>query len=213
VFKAIDYLSRWVQEKTKSFPRSRSAAEKHSDEVTISRVETVISRIPPKVIASRAVDCKSYARALFHLEQYIRYLAEDGSIGDAEQDDLYEKLQEIYMEIDEPDGIEGISSCIHALTMEQQILEDRKAGRWAAVQNWYEVQLEDRPNDAEVQHRLFESLKESGQYGECMMVPKIADESTNHARPFAEPSRQPPEASRDHHHVASIRRRSLLVHR
>ena len=122
----------------------------------------VIKKIPPKVISRRAVECKSFARALFHWEQYIR---EQEEIGREDTNDIYEQLQEIYMQIDEPDGIEGISSCIHGLTMEQQILEDRKAGRWTAVQNWYEVELEQRPDDLDVQWNLLMSLKESGQHG------------------------------------------------
>ncbi|KAF9892395.1 serine/threonine-protein kinase M1 [Aspergillus nanangensis] len=44
-----------------------------------------------------------------------------------------------------------------------QVLEHRKAGRWAPAQSWYELQLENEPNNSEAQWNLFTCLKESGQ--------------------------------------------------
>lgn len=78
---------------------------------------------------------------------------------------LYERLQEIYTQIDEPDGIEGISAHLQVLNIDQQILEHRKAGRWTAAQSWYEILLTEKPKDLDVQFNLLTCLKESGQHG------------------------------------------------
>lgn len=78
---------------------------------------------------------------------------------------LYQRLQDIYSQIDEPDGIEGISSHLSALDIDQQVLEHRKAGRWATAQSWYELQLEKDSNNVEAQWNLVTCLKESGQQG------------------------------------------------
>ena len=119
------------------------------------------------MIARRAVECKSFSRALFHWEQYIRQ--QRGHCVDAQKiqdlEPLYERLQDIYTQIDEPDGIEGISAHLQVLNIDQQILEHRKAGRWTAVQSWYELLLTEKPHDNDVQLSLLTSLKESGQYG------------------------------------------------
>lgn len=78
---------------------------------------------------------------------------------------MLEHLQDIYTQIDEPDGIEGISAHLHVLNIDQQILEHRKAGRWTAAQSWYELQLSEKPDDTDVKANLLTCLKESGQYG------------------------------------------------
>jgi serine/threonine-protein kinase ATR len=133
----------------------------------VHRVEEVLNLIPADVIARRAVECKSFARALFHWEQYIRQQRSHCIDAKPSQDlePLYERLQDIYTQIDEPDGIEGISAHLQVLNIDQQILEHRKAGRWTAVQSWYELLLTEKPNDNDVQLNLLTSLKESGQHG------------------------------------------------
>ena len=134
----------------------------------VCNLEEVLNSIPANVIARRAVECKSFSRALFHWEQYIRQQRKHGIDAKKSQDlePLYERLQDIYTQIDEPDGIEGISAHLQVLNIDQQILEHRKAGRWTAVQSWYELLLTERPDDTEVQLNLLTSLKESGQYGQ-----------------------------------------------
>lgn len=134
----------------------------------ISRVEGILQTIPAEIISRRAVECGSYARALFHWEQYYRQqrqLKGEALQPFTEKDDLLQHLQTIYAHIDEPDCIEGISAHLKVLNPEQQVIEDRKAGRWTAAQSWYEIELAEKPEDTETQTNLLTCLKESGQYG------------------------------------------------
>lgn len=133
----------------------------------VQRIETILAMIPAETISRRAVECRSFARALFHWEQFIRQQKQLTTAPTLAEADylLYEKLQDIYTQIDEPDGIEGISSHLKILNVEQQVLEHRKAGRWTAVQSWYELCLSEQPDNGEVQRQLLNSLKASGQYG------------------------------------------------
>ncbi|KAL4939554.1 hypothetical protein BDV06DRAFT_34599 [Aspergillus oleicola] len=176
VFEVLDYLSRWVQGKKKQLNSLRSrghhraAKESERDMLVDSyssqakAVESLLSSIPPEVISKRAVECKSFSRALFHWEQYIRqYTNRPQKQQSTSLESLYEHLQKIYSQIDEPDGIEGISTHLHVLDIEQQVLEHRKAGRWATAQSWYELQLEKEPDNLDAQWNLFTCLKESGQ--------------------------------------------------
>ena len=177
VFQVLDYLSHWMQEKKKELAtstnpgsragRSLSEADVITDVAQIQSVEMVLGMIPADVISRRAVECKSYSRALFHWEQFIRQQKDlhNAPNQEADLEPLYERLQEIYTQIDEPDGIEGISVHLHVLNIDQQILEHRKAGRWTAAQSWYELLLTKKPNDLDVQYNLLTSLKESGQHG------------------------------------------------
>ncbi|KAI9796181.1 MAG: hypothetical protein M1825_000866 [Sarcosagium campestre] len=178
VFRVLDYLSRWLKEKRRQYSSLHPTTSKHAAKVAaagqngsvesdqIKKVEKVISMIPAEVISQRAVDCKAFSRALFHWEQYIRQRRESKLQTEDQQaiEPLFEHLQEIYTQIDEPDGIEGISVHLHVLNIDQQIIEHRKAGRWTAVQSWYELQLAEKPNDVETQVNLLSCLKESGQH-------------------------------------------------
>ena len=151
--------------------RSRPARSSFEADIEIANtqiqaVEGLLDTIPAEIISRRAVECRSFARALFHWEQFIR---QQKNITKAQGEKtslevLYQRLQDIYTQIDEPDGIEGISANLQILNIDQQVLEHRKAGRWAAAQSWYELQLNERPNDINVQFNLLTSLKESGQH-------------------------------------------------
>ena len=129
----------------------------------ISSIERVLASIPAEVIANRAVQCRSYARALLHLEEYNRQEKERGA--DIDDEAMYQQLLEIYSSIEEPDGIAGISAHLRILDPGQQALEDQKAGRWTAAQSWYEVSLAETPTDENLQYDLLCCLKESGRYG------------------------------------------------
>ncbi|KAI0883853.1 phosphatidyl inositol 3-kinase [Annulohypoxylon maeteangense] len=157
VFRFIDYAMRWLQLKRAGGnlgPRDVAAME---------MLQGLLDSIPAELISQRAVDCKAYARALFHLERHIRQVDEEKT-GTEERDRLLQRLQDIYTQIDEPDGLEGISAHLHVLDVNQQVLSHRKAGRWAAAQTWYEIKLAEDPDNVEIQIDLLTCLKESGQH-------------------------------------------------
>ncbi|KAK1971971.1 phosphatidylinositol 3 [Colletotrichum sublineola] len=156
VFRVLDYASRWLQEKN-------ARRKTDHDLPAIARVEDLLSTIPPVLISQRAMDCKEYPRALFHLEQYAQQMEVEKS--DPRQKTLLlEQLQDIYTQIDEPDGLEGISAHLHVLDINQQILSHKKAGRYTAAQTWYEIKLAEEPDNIDVQADLLNCLKQSGQH-------------------------------------------------
>ncbi|TVY28597.1 Protein kinase [Lachnellula hyalina] len=185
VFRVLDYLSRWVQERQiKKTSRGQNPTEVADQ---IQRVDIVLSMIPPEIISQRAVECKSYSRALFYWEQHIRDCRERAPSAD-NNTELLERLQDIYTQIDEPDGIEGISAHLHVLDIEQQILGHRKAGRWTAAQSWYEIKLAENPDDIDVQVNLLKCLKESGQHDVLLNYVegmKTTTETSSRLLPFA----------------------------
>ncbi|KAJ5935678.1 hypothetical protein N7466_005225 [Penicillium verhagenii] len=203
VFEVLDYLSRWLQGKKKQLnslghqpnqsSRSRGdtgrelLVDKYSSQ--IKSVEAILAAIPPEIISKRSMECKSFSRALFHWEQYIRRCtAQPDSTEGSGSDALYQRLQDIYSQIDEPDGIEGISSYLSGLNVDQQVLEHRKAGRWATAQSWYELQLEKEPENLEAQWNLITCLKESGQQDAILTrfeAVKDKDAATSRLLPFA----------------------------
>lgn len=135
-----------------------------ADKDKLAQIQETLDRIPAELISHRAIDCNEYARALFHLEQHAQKM-EQRKRQPGERTRLLEKLQDIYANIDEPDGLDGISAHLQVLDINQQILSHRKAGRWTAVQNWYEIQLAENPDNVDVQVDLLHCLKQAGQYG------------------------------------------------
>ncbi|KAM0333504.1 hypothetical protein ACHAQA_002167 [Verticillium albo-atrum] len=154
VFRVLDYAMKWVQENGRN-PKS--------DLKALDRVKSVVGMIPPELRSQRALDCKEYSRALFYLEHHAQEL--ELKQGDpTERTRILERLQDIYTQIDEPDGLEGISARLHVLDVNQQILSHRKAGRWTAAQTWYEIKLAEEPNNVDTQVDLLTCLKQSGQH-------------------------------------------------
>lgn len=149
---------RWIQAKRATGRLSAQGKE------SVARIQHVLDQIPAELISERATDCNEYSRALFHLEQHAQKI-EQQKREPGDRSRLLEKLQDIYANIDEPDGLEGISSQLHALDINQQILSHKKAGRWATAQTWYEMQLAENPQNSEVQIELLNCLKQAGQHG------------------------------------------------
>ncbi|KAF2457856.1 hypothetical protein BDY21DRAFT_320173 [Lineolata rhizophorae] len=181
VFQVLDYISRWFQEKKKSVAELKaqgvtrnSIAASEIDEMKdvqqMSCVEAVLGYFPAEISSSRAIECGSYSRALLYWEQFIRQEKEKKErLGEKlDQEPLYQRLQEIYAQIDDPDCLEGISAHVHVLDPEQQLLEHRKAGRWITAQSWYEQLLAEKADDPELQVNLLTCLKESGQYNSLL---------------------------------------------
>ena len=170
VFNVLDHISKWHQIKKKQhqsdFARQERGIRDPSVDIVgdqIKTVEKVLASIPPDLISKRAIECKSFARALYHWEQYIWQVKDRGNL-DVREDDLLERLQEIYTQIDEPDGIEGISAHMQVLNIDQQVLEHRSTAQWTAAQSWYEIKLVEQPENVDLQVNLMTCLKESGQH-------------------------------------------------
>jgi len=169
VFRVLDYLSQWNQANQARANQSRGSTIINEEEV--QRVTQVVESIPAEFISRRAIECKSYSRALFYWEQHMRD-ARKRTKTSADDTSLMERLQEIYTQIDEPDGIEGISAHLHVLDIDQIVLGHRKAGRWTAAQGWYEIKLAETPDDIDIQLNLLTCLKESGQHGAYLTYSK-----------------------------------------
>lgn len=130
-------------------------------------------------MATAALSCKDHARALLNFEQRI-WMMEDTSrptIDDqapnqpqdsSTEEDLrryYESVHQIYSEIDEPDGMEGISTKIPSPSILHQIREHESTGRWTSAQSCWEVELQRQPDELRSHVGLLRCLKNLGHYG------------------------------------------------
>lgn len=176
VFAVLDYMSTWLQEKKKALGDMRATAyrtgaspndfDEAKDMAQIENIEEFLDGIPAEAVASRSSECGSFARALFHWEKYIRQKRSitPSARMTADDEELYNRLQSIYANIDEPDGLEGIGAHLSFLTEEQQVVQHTTAGRWTAAQAWYEMKLTQDASDSGIQTSLLHCLQETGQY-------------------------------------------------
>jgi serine/threonine-protein kinase ATR len=162
VFRVLDYCSLWRSRKQAQTP---TVPPEESRAFALDRMAHLFELIPPDLIAKRSIDCKQYARALQHLEPWIEHMSLD-DLAPAQRVWVNDTLLDLYANIDDPDGIEGLSAKT-PLQLPLQILGHKKAGRWTEAQTWYEVQLAADPENLGVQLELLTCLKESGQHGEC----------------------------------------------
>ncbi|KAH6630423.1 phosphatidyl inositol 3-kinase-like protein [Chaetomium sp. MPI-SDFR-AT-0129] len=178
VFRILDYCMRWLQVKKSQTPVTPK------DETWVKEVQKVISKLDPELISQRAIDCNEYARALFFLEPHLgnrqkKAPKQQGS------DPILQSLQKIYTQIDDPDGLDGVSTLLQDITLDQQALNDRKAGRWTAAQTWYEIKLAETPEDVDIQIDLLTCLKESGQHDVLLNCVEGMAVNSNKVAPFA----------------------------
>jgi serine/threonine-protein kinase ATR len=131
----------------------------------MAQVESVISAIPQDLLANAAFRCKAFARALLNFEKRVVTLKSNEKRSDDDLQDIYERLHEIYADLDEPDGMEGISTKIVSPTLAHQIREHETTGRWTSAQSCWEVRLQLNSNDAESHIGLLKCLLNLGHYG------------------------------------------------
>ncbi|KAG5518296.1 hypothetical protein PMAC_003092 [Pneumocystis sp. 'macacae'] len=174
VFSIIDYFNTWLRRKrnfnssckvalARRANRYMVADDDVDDDPLIKKVESLLLIIPAGLIGRASYNCGSYAQAVFYWEQHIRQERNNG-LDNKSLRPLYKQLQQMYMNLDDPDTIDGISSKFHTFDLDQQILAHESAGRWAAAQTCYELSLDEKNPKFELLNGLLNCLKRQGYY-------------------------------------------------
>ncbi|TCD67266.1 serine/threonine-protein kinase M1 [Steccherinum ochraceum] len=168
VFMLMDHLNKWVRVMRQEINgrrqdgrRGRAAGPTEAEEQLI-RVDSILTSIDQNLTAKAALQCKAYGRALMCFEQQILALRSNGSTSDLH--DYYERLHEIYSHLDEPDGMEGVSTLILSPSLEHQIRQHESTGKWTSAQSCWEVRLQQSPNDLQSHLGLLRCLRNIGHY-------------------------------------------------
>jgi serine/threonine-protein kinase ATR len=167
----LDHLNTWVrmarQEVSRKLPENKRARiNQVSSELEgqLLRIDSILSSIDQHLMAKAALQCKAYARALMNFERQIVALQSSP----ATSKDLplyYERLHEIYAHLDEPDGMEGVSTLILSPSLEHQIRQHESTGRWTSAQSCWEVRLQQSPDNLDFHLGLLRCLRNLGHYG------------------------------------------------
>ncbi|EJU06214.1 hypothetical protein DACRYDRAFT_112961 [Dacryopinax primogenitus] len=174
IFSLMDHISRWIRllRQDTSQRRAESTRQRHGGHVTavgheadeqLACVESLLSSIDPELMARAALNCKYYARSLLSFEQRIVALKENEK-SSRDLQPYYECLHQIYAELDEPDGMAGISTMVLSPSLEHQIREHEAVGNWTSAQSCWEVKLQSAPDDLASHIGLLRCLRNLGHY-------------------------------------------------
>ncbi|KAJ7098650.1 hypothetical protein B0H15DRAFT_771712 [Mycena belliarum] len=172
VFTLLDHLNKWVRivrqehnSRKQESKRSRNAGS-HQLEEQLMRVDSILSSIDENLMAKAALKCKAYARSLMNFERQIVTLRErtPPNKGNKDLPGYYERLHEIYAQIDQPDGMEGVSTLVLSPSLEHQIRQHESTGRWTSAQSCWEVRLQQSPDNLDFHLGLLRCLRNLGHY-------------------------------------------------
>jgi serine/threonine-protein kinase ATR len=115
-------------------------------------------------MAKAALECKAYARALMNYEKHILALQEQ-SVPLESLTVYYGQLHQIYSNLDEPDGMEGVSTLILSPSLEHQIRQHESSGKWTSAQSCWEVRIQESPENVDFHLGLLRCLRNLGHHG------------------------------------------------
>ncbi|KIK53267.1 hypothetical protein GYMLUDRAFT_77511 [Collybiopsis luxurians FD-317 M1] len=165
VFMLLDHLNRWLRKIRQDITnvKDKNNRQLHHALEQLTRVDSVLSNINQDLLAKAALQCKAYALSLMNFESRIVTLREQSP----DHPDLpvyYERLHEIYANLDEPDGMEGISTMILSPSLEHQIRHHESSGHWTSAQSCWEVRLQQEPDNVDYHLGLLRCLRNLGHY-------------------------------------------------
>ncbi|KAG8968537.1 serine/threonine-protein kinase M1 [Tulasnella sp. 419] len=169
VFMLMDHMNKWIRRARLDLVpkrgRSRPTGVLNFSDLQhhLAKVESVLTSIDHSLMARAAFECKAYARALMNFEQLV-LMRQRAHTSEAELQPYYERLHQIYAQLDEPDGMQGVSSKVVAPSLEHQIREHESTGRWTSAQSCWEIKLQQMPDDVNLHIGLLRCLRNLGHY-------------------------------------------------
>ncbi len=166
VFTLLDRLKYWLKQKLNHHRTKLREAAIQRKERTISNVvdpeykvvQELVDSIPNDLLARASYQCKAYARAILHLETYLKTHPDQLS-------DQLGFLQKLYVAMDEPDGVAGVCAIRdQEPSLEEKITAYEATGRLQDAFSCYEriSQREDCSLEFyQVKHFYFHLLKNS----------------------------------------------------
>ncbi|KAF9427653.1 serine/threonine-protein kinase M1 [Podila epigama] len=175
VFTLFDHISKWIQLRKNAASKAPvSRAQTANDFSTsssrllqdkdLNNMQAHLRSISHGIIAMASLRCKAYARALFHYEQHIRIARQDSQVTVENLQEMYEKLQGVYVHMEDPDGMEGLASLITSGMQTQHLLQCESAGRWSEALSYYECWRQEDPGNLSNHVGLYKCLDQLGQH-------------------------------------------------
>ncbi|XP_060578307.1 serine/threonine-protein kinase ATR-like [Ruditapes philippinarum] len=168
VFSILDYLTKWkyfmLQLKAAEMQKRKGGSSMlNLPEEGYNKVKEFLERIPQDKIAQVSFSCKAYTRALMHFELHL------GGNTSLSKEQL-DFMQRLYVELDEPDGVQGMAAIRQAPpTLQEQILAfSGRLGCQIELQTCYEQAIQSEPEDLNNHQGLLRCLMDLGQPSQAL---------------------------------------------
>ena len=168
IFTLLDCISQWLDDCKHDIAIAvQRLVLRRGDEATtkehvkhqqtkVRHVEELLAAVPEEALARASFRCQAYARALQYFESHVRKTS--GTLNPAAhssgqfEDPAVSFFLEIYRNMDEPDGLAGLSRLRASSSwydnLRDQILVHEKEGNWAEALTCYEQVLEVDPRSS-----------------------------------------------------------------
>ncbi|XP_077973819.1 serine/threonine-protein kinase ATR-like isoform X2 [Styela clava] len=170
IFSALDHITRWLRQAeigaTDSKTKASSSSRSGQNAVNISSVKTFLSKIPQLSLAEASFRCRVYRRALLHYEAHLRGNRDSSSHGAGYTVDEQgiDFLQQLFVEMDEPDGVAGIAAVrLGKPTLNIQIKQLESTGKLQDACTCYEHAIQLNPEDIRRRKDYVKCLMDLGQ--------------------------------------------------
>ena len=163
----MDHIQKWLRFARTTLIDGKSKPEKKRRDgpaEQIARVDSVVSSIDQNLVAEAAFRCKAYARSLMSFERHVVALR-SRQVPEKEIQHCYDRIHQIYAQLDDADGMDGISSLILERSLEHKVREHEIHGRWTAAQSCWELRLRQSPDSLDCHKGLLQCLRHLGHYG------------------------------------------------
>ncbi|KAF8314749.1 hypothetical protein DL93DRAFT_2155621 [Clavulina sp. PMI_390] len=168
IFEVMDHMSSWIRQARQLLTRRKAESRRRSDnsaiaEEKLSRVDSLMTSIDGELLATAALQCKAYARALMTLEGLV-IANQERNATEEQLQPYYDRLHLVYASLEEPDGMEGLSAKMTSPSLDHRIREHESTGRWTSAQSCWELKLQQAPDDMNIHMGFLRCLKNLGHH-------------------------------------------------
>eukprot|EP01050_Picozoa_sp_SAG11_P004670 SAG11_NODE_304_length_10999_cov_3.121376_1_plen_1446_part_10 len=159
LFDLLDVLQSWSRQHRMSTPVSKIPRG-------LRTVEGLLQRIPRKELATAALQCKAYQRALLNFEEHLRdqYTTQSSSAL-SQPASAISILQEIYRGLDNSDALAGVATLRSGSTsLMETVIDLEAAGKWTDALTCYNVLMQQESKSAQLHNGLMTCMRELGYF-------------------------------------------------
>lgn len=190
IFSMVDYFTQTLRKRQQALITSASAQERErvnksanktsptDSDPFVRTISAFLKKIPATLMATRSFECKSYSRSLLYWEEYLRETIRKEDKSNEPQaleseksystEDVYFKCMEIYAKIDDPDSLDGITTCFSSLPVLGKVFQYENTGNWDYALEWYEMLSKTSQWNIDLEYNMMKAIKNSGRYEDLL---------------------------------------------
>ncbi|GAM27893.1 hypothetical protein SAMD00019534_110690 [Acytostelium subglobosum LB1] len=176
VFEITTALTRWVDgrnKKMKDVTNAKKVSPKSSSNTpnAINTIETFLGGIPELLLSSASLRCGALSSSLLHMESYIRKeIDTKNQSRELVINNNMTTLQKIYHDLNDIDGLVGLSLLNTNPSFDEKIMEFESRGAWSECFVYYSTACNNDPNNVQYKLGQLRSLFHLGHHESVLIM-------------------------------------------